>query len=946
MHKSKLRWITLAVCMALTPLIGEAAGLGRLTVISGLGEPLNAEIELISTSPEELSSLTASIAPEEAYAVQGIERTSVQNAIKIDVDKKPGGTPVLKLSTRQPVSDPFLDMLIQVDWATGRLLREYTLLLDPPGYDGQPSTNTSAAPTVEQSAVPEASMPAPAESGNPADAATQTTDNLITQPASTEHKTVSGDTLNRIAREMQVEGISLEQMLVGLYRANKDAFVDDNMNRLKVGEIIRAPEPEALQAIGQREALNEIHVQTADWNAYRNRLAGIVADSAPAEEDVSNQSTSGKLTAPAEDRAAPPGNAAQDVVKLSKSDTSANTAKNSQDKLNALQEEVIARENSLKEANERTAALEKQIQDMQQLLAIKNQALADMQKGAADQNATPEQPAQAPAPAATDNNSAAAVPPAAKPDKPAAAKPKAAKPAAKKTVAAPAATPASNGLLDDLLQNQLVILIAAGALVLLGGVWLLLRNKRRRELDSFEKGILTSGGLKANTVFGNTSGDTVDTGDTSFLTDFSQSTGGMIDTHDVDPIAEAEVYMAYGRDAQAEEILKDAIAKEPKRYELHLKLLEIFAARNDVSSFETIAGELYSTLGASDPNWVKVAEIGRKLEPDNPLYTTATAAAATAVTASAASAEPATPAEPKVTSDKLASDLADAEVIGATDLDFSLNTDEPADAGKVAAPAESNALLDLDQKTVPTAYTEEAAPEADLSKTVTVMDETQDKSLDFSLDFPEPLATNTVQLDVADFGHTVSENDLPAFDVPALAVDTSSAEAVDETQQNLPEISFDMPETIAENEKPMAEVQDLPSLEFTSFDEIKTQDTELNTEPVEEKIVFEALPDQPGDVNFDFDMSSGPADSDTPVSINQVPEMDLSGINLDLGDSGDADKAALSGESAEVNTKIDLVSAYIDMDDIEGARELLEEVLKEGGTNQRQYAQKLLDSLA
>lgn len=929
--------------MALTPLVGEAAGLGKLTVISGLGEPLNAEIELISTSPEELSSITASIAPEEAYAVQGIERTSVQNAIKIDVGKNPDGTPVLKLSTRQPVSDPFLDMLIQVDWATGRLLREYTLLLDPPGYDGQPSTNTSAAPTVEQSAVPQASTPSPAESGNAADITAQPADNR-SSPAAAEHKTVSGDTLNGIAREMQVEGISLEQMLVGLYRANKDAFIDGNMNRLKVGEIIRAPEPEALQAISPREAAKEIRVQTADWNAYRNRLAGIVADSAPADEEISNQSTSGKLTAPAEDRAAPARNAAQDVVKLSKSDTSANTAKTSQDKLNALQEEVIARENSLKEANERTAALEKQIQDMQQLLAIKNQALADMQKGAADQNAVPQQPVQAPAPATSDNNPAASVAPAATPDKPAEAKPKAAKSAAKKTAAAPAARPASDGLLDDLLQNQLTILIAAGALVLLGGIWLLLRNKRRRELDSFEKGILTSGGLKANTVFGNTSGDTVDTGDTSFLTDFSQSTGGMIDTHDVDPIAEAEVYMAYGRDAQAEEILKDAIAKEPKRYELHLKLLEIFAARNDVSSFETIAGELYSTLGASDPNWVKVAEIGHKLEPDNPLYTTATAATATAAAASAASSTAAA-AEPAMTSDKRADDFADAELIGATDLDFSLNTDEPAGAAEVEAPAQSNALLDLDQKTVPTAYTEEAVPEDDLSKTVTVMDGAQDKSLDFSLDFPEPLAANTVQLDVTDFGHTVSENDLPVFDVPELAVETPSAEMPPEVEQDLPEISFDMPETIAEGEQSVSAMPDLPSLEFTSFDEVKTPDVELNA-PVEEKIVFEALPEQPGDMNFDFDMASEAAAQDAPVSINQVPEMDLSGISLDLGDSGDADKAALSGESAEVNTKIDLVSAYIDMDDIEGARELLEEVLKEGGSNQRQYAQKLLDSLA
>src|SRR5690606_18662955 len=170
------------------------------------------------------------------------------------------------------------------------------------------------------------------------------------------------------------------------------------------------------------------------------------------------------------------------------------------------------------------------------------------------------------------------------------------KPAAKKKpVAMPEPVPEPS-LFDGLADNAMLLGLAGGAVLLLGGGWVFMRNRRKHNLDSFEQGILTAGGLKANTVFGNTSGGTVDTGDTSFLTDFSQSPSGMIDTHDVDPIAEAEVYMAYGRDSQAEEILNDAISKEPTRYELHLKLLEIFAARNDTSAFEAVAGELYSTL--------------------------------------------------------------------------------------------------------------------------------------------------------------------------------------------------------------------------------------------------------------------------------------------------------------------------------------------------------------
>jgi pilus assembly protein FimV len=929
--------------MVLMPWIAEAAGLGRLTVISGLGEPLNAEIELISTTPEELSTLTASIAPEEAYEIQGIERAGIHNAIKIDVDKKSGGTPVLKLSTRQPVSEPFLDMLIQVDWATGRLLREYTVLLDPPGYDSQQSTSTATAPVVTPTAPAEAAGEQ-ADSGF-ADIAPSPTD-TSTAATPEDRETVRGDTLSSIAREMQVDGISLEQMLVGLYRANKEAFVEGNMNRLKVGEIIRAPSVEELTTIDQREAVQEIRVQTADWNAYRNQLAGIVADSEATSEDVSNQSTSGRITGPAEDRAAA-SDAEQDVVKLSKSDTSNTDNKNLQDRLSALQEEVTARENSLQEANERTAALEKQIQDMQELLAIKSEALANAQMTAAGQNsptvntdpATPAEPSAA-APETNTPQTQAAAP---------ATQSKPATPAPKKAVVPPPAPTQSPSFLDDLLQNQLLPLIAAGVLALLVGMWLFLRNKRRRELDSFEKGILTSGGLKANTVFGNTAANTVDTGDTSFLTDFSQSTGGMIDTHDVDPIAEAEVYMAYGRDAQAEEILKDAIAKEPKRYELHLKLLEIFAARNDSSSFETVAGELYATLGASDPNWAKVAEIGRKLEPDNPLYATAAAGAAAAVVASSVKAEPTETAS----GGKPADEFADAELIGSTNLDFSLNSDQP---GQAEAPLSNEGVLELNQKTLPTAFAEDTTPEANLGQTVTVMDEplADDKSME-KLNFFESPAADTVQLDAADFGqtiafqNTVSESDVPAFDIPELA---PAPVAEPEVKTELPDLNFELPETANDEEKippaeePVAAMQDMPSLDFPAFDETQVPSLDLTAPAPEEKIVFEAMPAQQEEattLNFDveFDSAGPPVPAD-----NKAPELDLSSISLDLGSAADAEKDAMSAESAEVNTKIDLVSAYLDMDDTEGAKELLEEVLREGGPNQRQHAQKILNGLA
>ncbi|HSF71471.1 MAG TPA: LPXTG cell wall anchor domain-containing protein, partial [Methylotenera sp.] len=384
---------------------------------------------------------------------------------------------------------------------------------------------------------------------------------------------------------------------------------------------LRQPSQDTLNAISRREAAGEIKVQTANWNAYRNKLAGIVADAAPTDSEASTQSAGGKIKS-AEDKSEAVSSGPKDVVKLSAGEAGASASaediKSLQAKITALQEEATAREKSVKEAQDRTADLEKQIADMQKLLAMKNDTMADIQKQAANEASKPAEvvptpvdaakPAEETAPAETAKAEAVA---------PVENKPK---PVITSAEIAPAEEPSFFAtLLDGLNFNLLAP--AAGLLALLAGGWLYLRKKREKNLADFEQGIMTSGGLKANTVFGNTASASVDTGDTSFLTDFSQSAnGGMIDTNDVDPIAEAEVYMAYGRDAQAEEILKDAISKEPKRHELHLKLLEMYAASKNLSAFETIAGELYTSLGAEDPMWAKVAEIGFKLEPNNPLY--------------------------------------------------------------------------------------------------------------------------------------------------------------------------------------------------------------------------------------------------------------------------------------------------------------------------------------
>lgn len=909
MRSSKLKQITTAICLALVPVSIYAAGLGKLNVNSGLGEPLRAEIELLSVSPEELSTLSAVIASEEAYALQGIERPASHSTIKVEIAKSASGAPILKLKSSQPINDPYLDMLLQVDWASGRLLREYTVLLDPPGYTGE--SDSSAVSTVQMpSTQPDSSTPVVSTSenveGKPGKSVKRSKRPATATDDAQEYVTQRGDTLAKIAREMKPEGVSLEQMLIGLYEVNPDAFSGKNINRLKTGQILHAPSQETLDAISQQQAGKEVRVHAANWNEYRNKLAGMVAEAPVAEAEPKTTSSSGKIKT-AEDQSAPEAAASKDVVKLSASDAEKlkddGTLKSLEAKITALQEEVTAREKGLQEAQTRTADLEKQVAEMQKLLAMKNGAMAEMQKQATEAAQAKPAPVVEAKPVEQKLAEATAAPE---------QKPEQVKPVTvPKPVPAPEPIPQA-GFMDGL--NLPLMGGATGLLALLGGAWVYLRNKRKKNLADFERGIMTSGGLKANTVFGNTSGSSVDTGDTSFLTDFSQSAnGGMIDTHDVDPIAEAEVYMAYGRDAQAEEILKDAIAKEPKRYELHLKLLEMYAASKNMSAFETVAGELYTTLGAQDPVWTKVAAIGIQLEPNNPLYQ---------VNSAVGSME----------SDLNAADFANSPLASEQDLDFNLDSD--------------NQSTDSVEEQ-PVAEMQEVAEEAGDNQTLPVFGDSsevkvEDAGLNFDMSALGDLTEKAEEPATMGFSHTLPDLDMST----TISEATAELDAVTEIPPTIS--TFGQPDqgeglrfeltapdfNLEEPSKPEEDFEathaSLAAFDIPAFGEAQA---------VEPSSSFE-------DINLDVSTIDFSTEASTVEPADNV--VDLSGINLEVAEASEPAIELTLGESepTEVETKLDLVAAYLDMDDKVGAKELLDEVLKEGGPSQRKRAEEMLQSIA
>lgn len=1042
----------LGLCLVVAPFLSEAAGLGKLTVFSSLGEPLNAEIELIAPSKEELSSLSARIAPAGVYEEQGIDRVAALGIVKVELIAKADGSAMLKLTSPQPINDPFLDMLIQVEWTSGRLLREYTALLDPPGYDTQKIANAEAPVVPPANAAlaknnphsPKGpSLEKPAASNRKTVSSRQQRaqgrEEGAAQPAepptgpTESYKVRLGDTLNTIASHHQIDGVSLDQMLVGLYRENRQAFLGGNMNRLKAGVILRVPSPEDLQTISLEQASNEVRAQTRDWNAYRNKLAGAVAGSSPEQGAREGAAASGKITSATVDQSAAPSTGARDVVKLSKTEGEAGKLPQTPaDAANAKQEDAVAGDKAIKEANERVATLEKQIQEMQKLLQIKNQTMAEAQ------SPTPAPAAPTPAPVPSSPQAAApgeATPSSAvleKTKEPPATQPPVAQDQPKKptkkdkkppVVAPPAAEP---DLLAQMTEAPMLLASAGGGVLLLLAGWLYLRQRRKSELDNFERSILTTGSLKSNAVFGNTIGGTVDTEETAFLTDFSHSNSGeMIEASEVDPIAEAEVYMAYGRDAQAEEILRDAMVKEPTRYELHHKLLEIYAAREDAGAFETLAGELYATLGATDPIWRRIAEMGRKLDPENPLY-----GGSPPGLEGAASADD-TPVEenPFIGIEDALVNESDAPAVGSADdagtsltasavdddtLDFDLaefgqTVDTPgildatdAMSDSVTPPAE-NFSATLDAPTVQFVEPEPFVSDAFSADAPSAIETVAEDSagLDFHFELPEVAATN------GDNPEPDSIEGVSAAEFQASASGLSLVEDHASGSDATSELSAAEEGGLDAAGNTSGDADALASLQESASPDLVAQAQELQAATPPSSMTIEPLAlDGSGDIaesalmqvaenelaendpaapeleaeesaalDFDFDLDLGDAALQEPISQSDLPELDLSGISLDfdapqaeltadetteLGTSentsaakiGDVssvalmDEAAAAIESADVDTKLDLVSAYIDMGDPEGARELLEEILREGGSQQRERAQSMLSALS
>lgn len=813
-------------CAVLLSPAAYAAELGKITVLSAAGQPLRAEVELSAIKPGEAASLLAKLAPPDAYRQANVEFNPALNALTFAVENR-NGKPFIRISSAQPVAEPMVDLLLELSSKSGRQVREYAFVLDTP--EARQTRGAQVAAPVEPGKAKAAAAAAAATDAAPAAA----------KKAASEYKVRTGDTLSRIASELKPSGVSLDMMLVALYRANPDAFKGENMNRMQAGRILAVPGADTIRATSAAEAKGVVTAHAIDFEAYRNKLAGQVAQSKPAKAAQATQSTAGKIGATKVQEKPTAVSESQDKLKLSKAEPAAKAPGKS---AVASEEDKIAKAKQVDEAAARVKELEKNVSDLEKLMAVKSKAMADK---------------SAPAPAKPAETAASAPAPAAEAQPPV--------PKAKPVPLVKKPSPLEPTFADKI--NDHLGAIGIGLAALMAAVAALVIARRRKDappaqddaapLFEPEAPVTPPAGVAPEDQQSEASNHLFGAGAAAAGIAAATAGAGALDGNEVDPVAEADVYIAYGRDGQAEDILKEALRIHPDRHAARLKLLEIYSARNDVRAFEDQASELYSLTRGQGEEWPQAAALGLALDPANPLYGD-------------------TEDDAVVSLSKGAGDDLRGQSM---DLPDDPANSAQADVAPAAVPSrDARDPLDFDLDSLdfePVSTSDPIVMPGPDVKPAPVLQEAQDAHYDASMDFGLDLEPPAGPVNGVGAGLTPLPDPLKDVDLA----------------------HFDLDEPVAPAAAPVAAAD-------SSVDSL-------------------------------FDDAQAPAAP--PENIPPAQEFDLSGIDLDLNDGKTASAGVddpLSAIHMEMDTKLDLAIAYQEIGDKEGARELIDEVIKGGSEEQ------------
>ncbi|WP_439888981.1 FimV/HubP family polar landmark protein [Pseudomonas sp. MBLB4123] len=921
--------LAIAAASALSSGMAHALGLGEVTLQSALNQPLVAEIELLEVRDLASNEVLPSLAAPEEFTKAGVDRQYFLTDLKFTPILKPNGKSVIRVTSNKPVREPYLNFLVEVLWPNGRLLREYTLLLDPPLYSPQtavaatPQLPVAAPAPLSQAAAPrqsvQAAVPAPA---------------VRSAGGSNEYKTTSNDTLWEIAR--RVPGGTVHQAMLAIQDLNPDAFIGGNINRMKSGQVLRLPDEQQLKRRSQAEAIAQVASQNAAWREGR----GVAAR----QLDATKRSAAG---------AAPAQVKSQDSLKLvsadggkasSGSDRGAADSKALADKLAVTQESLDSTRRENDELKGRMSDLQGQLDKLQRLIQLKDDQLAKLQADLAKpgQVQAPEvastapvvaaeepakvEPAQVavvqPEAAATTSESApdynygeepasAAQGEAAQPVSEPAVTPEPVaaigEPVVPAAVAEPPAAPAEpvavqapqSSALDDLLANPMLLGAAGGGalLVLLVGLMMLSRRNAQKEAE-LQAGLAAA---SDENIFDNDMQQASE-GFEVFPDALGEEAAAApaeerVTAQTSDALGEADIYIAYGRFNQAAELLSNAINDEPHRADLRLKLMEVYAELGDREGFARQENELREIGGA-----------GAEVDQLKVRYPAMVAFAGATMAATAAAGvdddldgfslddltldEPARPTA--------AAELDDEFDLSLDDLESELESDLQAASTQGSTPEAEGLELDVESSTAPVASLDD-----DLGF---------DLSLDDAADENLPLGG-----ELADFSLDIEADggEAPAAEEDEFLLSLDDEPVSKPVVDEVSDLALDLPEASAGGEL------DLPADFDLSLDD-------------------EAVEVQADDFSARLDEVSAELDQLSAGGPEQSAAAEASGpASVDLEDD---DFDFLSGTD-ETATKLDLARAYIDMGDTEGARDILDEVVAEGDEGQQQEARELIAKL-
>jgi pilus assembly protein FimV len=648
------------------PAMASAFGLGQIELESGLNQPFEARIEIFSATAEELSSLNIGLADMESFQRAGIDRQFLLSSLKFEVHETESGPDFIRVYSTDPIREPYLNFLLEASWSHGRLLREYTVLLDPPLYDPTARRPAVTAPAVtattpSQSSVSETGpVEAEAEAFSPDTGAGGYSQGDYGPVAESE-------TLWSIASAARPDAaISVQQMMLALLRANPEAFADNNINGLKRGQILRLPDREDILSLSVSEAMAEASAQNAMWRESRGlpaatpiRPVSTVAAGEPGDADYAEaeqRSSELRLLAASDSGTG----SAQGDTGAAGSTGGAGTGA-SLDLANE-QVETLTQENA--ELKSRLTEAEAIIEDLQRLISLKDDELASIQRQVAESGvpATAEEPVESAVTEAVtpDTTPAGAEQPATEETvtpvetqaeeagAPAAAEtPTESEPAPSSAAAPPPPPPEEPQTMVDqilglVMENLVVAVGVTGGVIALIVIGLFLRSHRKAKMgEQAEETYAYAGESEEPTSAPAEEAEAefkaaaqapepvaeeeeeegpaaVDK--TVFMAPEPVPAAAAAAEPEEDPLAEVNVFLAYEHFDQAEEFVRDAIAGNPKNLDFHTKLLEVFYASGDKAKYEAEARVLNEIVGGSGSHWDMAVAMWSEMSPNRALF--------------------------------------------------------------------------------------------------------------------------------------------------------------------------------------------------------------------------------------------------------------------------------------------------------------------------------------